>query len=483
VTLGLRLPPCAPIDAVAAFAQRAEAAGADVVWIPDSQFLWRDVWATAALVADRTERIGIGVAVTNFETRHVAVTASAIASIDELSGRRLRVALGTGDSSVKTIGRRPTSLRAMREQIGALRALLRGEQVAFSGEARYGARQMRLHHALGRAVPLYLAASGPKALALAGELCDGVILAAGVAPALVQRSLQRVAEGAERAGRRLDDLDIWLAAYTVVAPDEQAALRTVKPLCVAMAQLGAHDALRAIGIELDVPEVIDGLYPDVTHAERWELAIAAAERYVDDADAARFADSFTLIGTADQVRARIERATSSTGLRAIYALSPSSYEVPEAQLQTLPTLSVSPRSCAMSHVETVREMYAAFLRGDFQTLYDSLDPDVEWAEPDLDALPYPGVTVGRDVIASEVFPKIAETYERLEFHPEQLIDGGDVVTVLGTAYAKGRHQPQETFPFAHVMRLRDGRVVRFDHFVDTNKIARTLAPAPPVAAA
>jgi ketosteroid isomerase-like protein len=129
----------------------------------------------------------------------------------------------------------------------------------------------------------------------------------------------------------------------------------------------------------------------------------------------------------------------------------------------------------MSNVEIVTEMYAAFLRGDFDTLYASLDAEIEWAEPELDALPYPGLTRGREAVANQVFPKIGETYERLEFHPEQVIDGGDVVTVLGRAFAKGPHHPEETFPFAHVMRLREGRVVRFDHFVDTHRIARTLA--------
>ena len=337
---GLRVPPCAPIREIGAYARRVEEAGFDTVWIPDSQFLWRDVWTAAALVAERTERIGIGIAITTFETRHVAVTANTIASIDELSGGRLRVAFGTGDSSVKTLGLTPTRHARMREQFGVLRKLLSGGEVAFEGEdERYGGRPMRMRTAQGRApVPIYMAASGPKALELAGELADGVIVAAGVAPPLVAHALDCVQAGAERAGRRLEDLDLVLAAHTLVAADEQTAVRLVKPLCLTMAQLGAKEALRAVGIELEVPAVVEGIYPDVTHAESWEHAVRASERYIDDESARRYAEGFTLAGTVEQIVERIARAAAAhPAIKAIYAIDTATYELPDAQLDAFAT--------------------------------------------------------------------------------------------------------------------------------------------------
>jgi 5,10-methylenetetrahydromethanopterin reductase len=326
---GLRLPPCVPAREVAAFACEAERAGFDTVWLPDSQFLWRDVWTTAAMVADRTEKVGIGVAVTNFTTRHVAVTANAVCCIDELSGGRARIAVGTGDSAVKTLGHRPTPLARMREQIGLLRRLVRGEEVTWPGQAPYAGRPIRLRHAGGRDgdIPVYMAASGPKALALAGEVADGVIVAAGVAPALVERALAHVRVGAERSGRRLEDLDVWLAAHTAVTPDEPAAARLVKPLCLAMAQLGAAHALRAVGIDLDVPPVVAGIRPDITHAESWDLAMRIADDYITPQAAARFAEDLTLAGPGPAVARRIE-AAAATGVDAFYLLAPSSYELP-----------------------------------------------------------------------------------------------------------------------------------------------------------
>lgn len=322
---GLRLPPCAPAREVADLARRAEAEGVDTVWIPDSQFLWHDVWTTAALVADRTEHIGIGVAVTNFETRHIAVTANAVSSIDDISGGRVKVAFGTGDSSVKTIGKRPTTLHRMRENLHLLRRLLRGEEASWPGP--YGDRPMRLRRAARRAVPLYMAASGPKALALAGEVADGVILAAGTAPHLIERGTGFVRAGAARAGRTLADLDVVLAAHTLVTQDEADAVRQVKPLCLGMAQLGAGTALRAVGIDIEVPEVVEGVYPDITHAESWDLAMTVADRYIGDDDAERFASNLTLAGTPGQIGKRLDGAMA-LGIESFYLLGQSSYQLP-----------------------------------------------------------------------------------------------------------------------------------------------------------
>lgn len=334
---GLRVPPCAPAADIAEFARRAELAGFATVWIPDSQFLWRDVWATAALAADRTDRIGIGIAVTNFETRHVAVTANLISTIDEISGGRVRVAFGTGDSSVKTLGRRPTRLDDMREQFGVLRRLLRGEGVSWPGDSRYQGRPMRLRHRPEREIPLLMAASGPRALEVAGEIADGVIVASGVAPQLIERALHRVRAGAERAGRTMDAIEVWLAAHTLVSPDETEAERTVKPLCLATAQLGGGEALRSIGIDLDVPAVIAGIYPDVTHAESWDLAVRTADAYIGPEAARRYASHFTLAGTAEQITERV-MAAASLGIRSFFLLGPSSYELPTGQLEAFADL-------------------------------------------------------------------------------------------------------------------------------------------------
>jgi 5,10-methylenetetrahydromethanopterin reductase len=104
VRFGLRIPPCAPATEVAASVVAAERAGFDVAWLPDSQFLWRDVWTCLGLAATQTSTITLGTCVTNFETRHVSVTAAAAATLGELAPGRAIVGVGSGDSAIKTLG-------------------------------------------------------------------------------------------------------------------------------------------------------------------------------------------------------------------------------------------------------------------------------------------------------------------------------------------------------------------------------------------
>jgi 5,10-methylenetetrahydromethanopterin reductase len=242
VRFGLRIPPCADVRDVAATARAAEEADFDVAWLPDSQFLWRDVWAAMALAATTTDRIALGTCVTQFETRHATVTAAAAATIDELAPGRTILGVGTGDSAIKTLGLTPTRLSAMREQIANCRALWTGEAVEFGGRVM----TLRAKPPSGR-LPIYMAATGPKALALAGEIADGVIVLAGVAPELIERSLCHIREGAARVGRDIAGVDICLGTFCHLTDDEREAARIVKPYACTLAQIGGTDALELAG--------------------------------------------------------------------------------------------------------------------------------------------------------------------------------------------------------------------------------------------
>ena len=172
----------------------AEEAGFDVAWLPDSQFLWRDVWGALTLAAAQTRSIGLGTCVTNLETRHPSVTAAAAGSVEELAPGRVILGIGSGDSAVKTLGLKPTNLTRMREQIGILRTLLAGGAAEFEGRAL-------AVKAAKRPVPIYVAATGPKMQALAGELADGVIVVTGSSPtSSVPRSRASPRARSARAG-------------------------------------------------------------------------------------------------------------------------------------------------------------------------------------------------------------------------------------------------------------------------------------------
>jgi 5,10-methylenetetrahydromethanopterin reductase len=325
VRFGLRIPPCANVREVARCVADAERAGFDIAWLPDSQFLWRDVWASLALAAEMTDRITLGTCVTNFETRHPSVTAAAAVTLEELAPERTILGVGSGDSSIKTLGLTPTRLAEMRDGIDLVRRLTAGETIDFEG------RQMHLHASLDRPVPVYMAANGPKALELTGELADGVITVAGIAPDLVERMRARVAVGAERAGRSLDEIELCFGTFCHVTDDEREAARIVKPYVVAMAQVGGRETLRSIGIEIDPPAVVAGIYPDMSHAEDWDQAADAAEEWVTDEMALRYADAFCLVGSAEHCRERIARAAAA-GATNLYVRHFSSYTLPDQVL-------------------------------------------------------------------------------------------------------------------------------------------------------
>jgi 5,10-methylenetetrahydromethanopterin reductase len=332
-TFGLRIPPCRSAIDVADCVRRADEAGFDIAWVPDSQFLWRDVWATLALSSTVAPSIQLGTCVTNFETRHASVTAAAAGTLDELAPGRVILGVGTGDSSIKTLGLEPTRLARMREQITLVRALLRGEEVAFNG------RSMRIEAGSDGHVPIYMAANAPKALGLAGELCDGVILLAGFRPELIQGALGHVAVGAERAGRTLDDIDVCVGAVCHVTDDRLEAAQVVRPFVVATVQTGGGEAMRAAGIDIDPPAVVAGIYPDMSHARDWDAASEAAREWADDDVALRYADQFCLIGSAEHCVERLRQAVDA-GATSFYIRHVSSYSMPEEVLRAYSELVI-----------------------------------------------------------------------------------------------------------------------------------------------
>jgi 5,10-methylenetetrahydromethanopterin reductase len=323
---GLRIPPCRALTEVAACVRDAEEAGFDVAWLPDSQFLWRDAWGALSLAATETSSIALGTCVTNLETRHPSVTAAAAGSVEEIAPGRVILGIGSGDSAVKTLGLKPTSLARMREQIGLLRTLLEGGLADFDGRS-LGVK------AAQRPVPIYLAATGPKMQALAGELADGVIVVTGLAPDLVRATLERIGEGAARADRRVEDLDVCFGTYAHVTSDRGEAARIVKPYVVATAQTGGQALLHGLGIDIDPPEVVGGIYPDMSHAEDWDAAADAAAEWVTDEQALLFADAFCLIGSPDELADRL-RTAADAGARSFYIRHFSSYTLPSELLHT-----------------------------------------------------------------------------------------------------------------------------------------------------
>lgn len=208
----------------------AEDTGFDIAGIADSQSLYRDVYVCEALVATNTRQIRFGSRVINPITRHPAVAACAAASIEELAPGRTMIGVGTGDSSVDNIGVRPANHTELIAYIRTIRELL------LQGHSQYNGTSCKQTWFRGR-IPIYLAASGPKTLQLAGELADGVVINTGMLPEIVKDSIAQVKIGCDRAKRSIDELDLWWLPLTNVADNRDQA---VDEIAMTLASAGSH---------------------------------------------------------------------------------------------------------------------------------------------------------------------------------------------------------------------------------------------------
>lgn len=193
-------------------AMAAEENGFTHAWIGDSQMLLADVYVCLGICALHTRRIKLGPNVTNPHSRIAPVTACAIATINQLAPGRTILGIGTGNTARRALGLPAAKLAELRDYITVGRKLLRGEVASYSE----GNRQRLITFLqpekgwinLTDAIPIYMAASGPKALEMAGEIADGVIIFGAVAESLLHYTLSHVERGAKRSGRSLSDLYI-----------------------------------------------------------------------------------------------------------------------------------------------------------------------------------------------------------------------------------------------------------------------------------
>lgn len=155
----------------------AESLGYEHAWLYDSPALYPDVWVQLARAADRTSTIGLGPGVLIPSLRHPMTTAAAIATLVELAGPRVAVAVGTGFTGRFTLGQRPLAWARVADYVRTVKALLRGETVTWEG----GKMRMMHPEGFGAArpieVPFLLGAAGPKGIATAKEVADGVFIA------------------------------------------------------------------------------------------------------------------------------------------------------------------------------------------------------------------------------------------------------------------------------------------------------------------
>jgi len=202
---GFTLKPEHSIERTIALARQAEAAGFAHGWLFDSHILWRDPYPLLALMAQATTTLRLGTCVTNPATREPSVTASTLALLDELSGGRIDLGIGRGDSSRRVLGKGPTTMKDLEQAVHVIRALVEGRSIEFEGA------MLELPWTDGHPLPVWIAGYGPVALKLTGRIADGAMLQIGD-PDLVRWFVSQVRDSAAAAGRDPNAIRVMAAA-------------------------------------------------------------------------------------------------------------------------------------------------------------------------------------------------------------------------------------------------------------------------------
>jgi probable F420-dependent oxidoreductase len=209
---GITIKPDMTVERILALTRQAEDAGFEYGWIFDSHVLWLEPYPMLTLMAANTKRMRLGPCVTNPAVRDITVTASLFATLNLISGGRMQLGIGRGDSSRRVLGKKPVTPSQLERAVRDFRALTSGEEINYDGSAA------RLTWANGGTPPVWVAGYGPKVLEMAGRAADGIILQFAD-PHLIAWCVGFVKKGAEAAGRDFKKIEIMAAAPVWVSDD------------------------------------------------------------------------------------------------------------------------------------------------------------------------------------------------------------------------------------------------------------------------
>ncbi len=345
LAFGIRIPPCDRLRRVADAARAAEAAGFDDVWTLDSPLLagrLLDPYVALAACAGTTSRVRLGVAVTNPVTRHVVATAGAILSLDDCSDGRAVLGIGSGDSAMRTLGLHAADAdgthaarrEALRAAVATLRAIFGGQPVAFGGDP------LRLPTPR-RPVPIYVAATGPRMLELAGEIGDGVIIQVGIYRPCLEEAIAAVRRGAARAGREPRAVELVCSTFTAIDADRARAIDHARPLAAWFYAVTPRLVQQA-GLPVTRRQPLEPVYPDISHPLDHAHAMGEARRYVPD----EAVEKFCLVGSPAECAERL-RELAALGIQQVLLRHYLTYELPwplieVAGRELIPALRGSP---------------------------------------------------------------------------------------------------------------------------------------------
>jgi probable F420-dependent oxidoreductase len=298
LTFGVTVLPDPPYTRMIELMQFAEKQGLEYGWTYDSHILWEDSYATLPLAADRTEKLKLGHFVTNPGIRDPTVVASWYATMHDISNGRMVMGIGRGDSSRRVVGLKPVKVAEFEERCRMIKELMNGREV------EWNEKTLKLEWVRPELpeIPLWIAGYGPKALAVAGRVADGVIIQLAD-PQIIEWIMGTARKAAEEAGRDPSELKCIVGAPSHITDDLADAREQVRWF-PAMVSNHVMDLIERYGYDGEIPAALTDYVKAREFYDYKDHSRVGAKHgeFVTD----EICDRFCVLGNAEQVTKKLK---------------------------------------------------------------------------------------------------------------------------------------------------------------------------------
>jgi probable F420-dependent oxidoreductase len=301
LSFGVTVLPDPPYTRLVELFQKAEEEGFEYGWTYDSPILWQESWPLLTLAAQATKSMKFGHCVTNPGTREPTVTASAYATLHDISGGRMVMGIGRGDSARRVIGYKPVKMAEFEQALTMMKDLMNGRAVEWNG------KELELTWARKEPpIEMFVAGYGPRALAVAGRIGDGVIIQLAD-PQIVQWIMETARRSAEEAGRDPAALKCHVCAPSHISEDLADAREQVRWF-PAMVSNHVMDLIERYGEDSEIPSALTDFVKARKFYDYKEHSRVGAKHgeFVTD----EICDRFCVLGTPEQATAKLRELES-----------------------------------------------------------------------------------------------------------------------------------------------------------------------------
>ena len=271
--------------------------GFGYVWTYDSHILWQESYATLPVAAMRTDTVKLGHFVTNQGIRDPTITASWYATMQDLSNGRMVMGIGRGDSSRRVVGLKPVRVAEFEARCRMIKDLMNGRPVEWNG------KELQLEWAKDQPeIPMWIAGYGPKALAVAGRVADGVIIQLAD-PHIIQWIMDTARKAAEEAGRDPAELKCIVGAPSHITDDLADAREQVRWF-PAMVSNHVMDLIERYGWDSEIPTALTDFVKArkfYDYKDHSRVGAAHGEFVTDE-----ICDRFCVLGNVEQATAKLK---------------------------------------------------------------------------------------------------------------------------------------------------------------------------------